>query len=573
MILLRPDYLLFMMIPALILFFFIITYKNNMNSIFDEKMLEKLTFDNGSLGRMGRNFMLFIALFLMIIALSRPAIEKGDVKIKSKKIDLLIALDISKSMLASDIYPNRIEFAKKKIYEFIDSFKEANVGVVAFSSEGFLVSPMTQDSATLKYLIGNLSLESLSTAGTNLMIPIKKGESFLKDSYQKIVIIFTDGGDNDTFEKELETADSADVHVYVYATATNGGAPITENGVSIKDKEGNIVITKLNEKIKELAIESGGAYIVGGLKDDSISILVEDIKKKFEMQDTNSRKVKEYKELFYYPLGLATLFMLFAFGSFPKRSHFAIFTLLLIGISSPKLHAGVFDFQTIDKAHEAYQKENYKEAIESYKEVVKSKKSPQSLYDLANAQYKDKKYEQALSTYNKVTSKNPNLEYKKLFNSGNSHFQLKKYEEALKSFEKASKINTESDLENNIELTKKMIEQKKKEQEKKDNKQKKDDDKKKDKDKKDDDQKKQDKKDQDEKKKKEEKEDKQDAKDGDKDKDSSQKQEEPKEKKEEKISEKEAKKWEEQLEKKKPKTMPMKFQSHNIERKKNEKPW
>ncbi len=564
MILLRPDYLLFMMIPALILFFFIITYKNNMNSIFDEKMLEKLTFDNGSLGRMGRNFMLFIALFLMIIALSRPAIEKGDVKIKSKKIDLLIALDISKSMLASDIYPNRIEFAKKKIYEFIDSFKEANVGVVAFSSEGFLVSPMTQDSATLKYLIGNLSLESLSTAGTNLMIPIKKGESFLKDSYQKIVIIFTDGGDNDTFEKELETADSADVHVYVYATATNGGAPITENGVSIKDKEGNIVITKLNEKIKELAIESGGAYIVGGLKDDSISILVEDIKKKFEMQDTNSRKVKEYKELFYYPLGLATLFMLFAFGSFPKRSHFAIFTLLLIGISSPKLHAGVFDFQTIDKAHEAYQKENYKEAIESYKEVVKSKKSPQSLYDLANAQYKDKQYELSLSTYGKVTSKDPNLEYKKFFNSGNSHFQLKKYEEALKDYERAGKINTDKDLEHNTKFAKKIIKEKKKKEEKT-HKKDKDGDKKMKKDK--DGDKKVEEKSKDGKKKE------QDAKGGKKEKGSAKKQGGSKEKKEEKISEKEAKKWEQQLEKTKPKTMPMKFQDYDIERTKNEKPW
>ncbi len=569
MILLRPDYIVFMMIPALILFFFIITHKNNISAIFDEKMLEKLTFDNGSLGRMGRNFMLFAALFLMIIALSRPAIEKGDVKIKSKKIDLLIALDISKSMLASDIYPNRLEFSKKKIYEFVDSFKEANVGVIAFSSEGFLVSPMTQDSATLKYLIGNLSLESLSTAGTNLLIPIQKGASFLKESKQKIVIIFTDGGDNDTFEKELEATKNANEHIYIYATATNGGAPITENGVSIKDKEGNIVITKLNDKIKTLAIESGGAYIVGGLKDDSVSILVEDIKKKFEMSETESRKVKEYKELFYYPLGLGIFFMLLAFSSFPKRASVGIFILLFMGISNPKLHAGVFDFQTIDKAHEAYQNKNYKEAIASYKEVVKSKKSPQSIYDLANAQYKDKKYEQALSTYNKVTSKDPNLKYKKLFNSGNSHFQLKKYEEALKDYEKAGKINSEADLEHNIELAKKMIEQKKKEQEKKDNKQKKDDDKKKDEDKE-----KQDKKNQDDKKNKQDKKDKQDdAKDGDKDKDSAKKQEEPKDKKEEKISEKEAKKWEQQLEKMKPKTMPMKFQNYDIERTKNEKPW
>ena len=566
MIFIRPDYLIFMLIPTIVLFFFFIKKSNSINSIFDEKILEKLTVDNGSLGRMGRNFMIFIALILMIVALSRPAIEKGDVKIKGKKIDMLIALDISKSMMASDIYPNRLEFAKKKIYEFIDSFKEANVGVVAFSSDGFLVSPMTQDSTTLKYLIGNLSLDSLSTSGTNLLIPIKKAKTFLKDAKQKIVIIFTDGGDNETFKEELEAAANANVHVYIYATATNAGSPITENGVSIKDTKGNIVITKLNDKIKKLAIESGGAYIVGGLKDDSISILVNDIKKKFELQDNNSRKIKQYKELFYYPLALSLLFMLFSFSSFPKKSHLAVFILLALSIHQD-LQAGVFDFQTINKANEAYKNSNYKEAIKGYKELSNSKKSPQSFYDLANAQYKDKKYKQALSTYNKISSKDKNLEYKKLFNSANTLFQLKKYEDALKTYEKAKKIKNESDLEHNVEVTKKMIEKKKQKQKKKkkDNKDNKDDKKKnKDKDK----QKKNDKKDAKEKDKKE-------PKDGDKDKESNEKSEEKKQKqkKEEKISEKEARKWEQQLEKRKPKTMPMKFQNYNSKRRENEKPW
>jgi Ca-activated chloride channel family protein len=565
MILLRPDYLLFMMIPTFILFFFILRSKSGVNSVFDKEMLEKLTFDNGTLGRMGRNFMLFSALVFMILALARPAIEKGDVKIKSKKIDLLVALDISKSMLATDIYPNRLTFAKKKMYELIDSFKEANIGVVAFSSEGFLVSPMTQDSSTLKYLIGNLSLESLTSGGTDLLIPIEKAKSFLKDSKQKIVIIFTDGGDNEEFSKELETAKDADEHIYIYATATNVGSPIPESSSSVKDKDGNIVITKLNDKIKTLAMESGGAYIVGGLKDDSVKLLVEDIKKKFEMQEGDARDIKEYKELFYYPLGLAVMLMLFAFSSFPKKSLTALL-LAFLTLPSQNLDANILDFQTIDEANQAYKDKNYKQAIESYKEVLKSKQSPQSMYDLANALYKDKKYQQALNTYNKVASKDKNLEYKKLFNTANSQFNLKKYEDALKTYEKAKKIKSDEDLEHNIEVTKKMI-QKKKDKNKKDKKQKKDDKKDK-KNKKDDKKNKQDQKDKDKKDKKDK-----DAKDGDKDKKPSKKQEKANKPKEEKISEKEAKKWEQQLEKMKPKTMPMKFQTQKVQRRQIEKPW
>jgi Ca-activated chloride channel family protein len=559
MIFLNPDYLLFMMIPTFILFFFIITHKSNIDSVFDQKMVEKLTFDNGSLGRMGRNFMLFAALILMIIALARPAIEKEDVKIKGKKIDMLIAIDISKSMLATDIYPNRLEFAKQKIYDFIESFKEANIGVIAFSSEGFLVSPMTQDSSTLKYLIKNLSLDSLSSSGTDLTIPILKAKSFLKESKQKIVIIFTDGGDNESFEDELKLANEADEHIYIYATATNIGSPITENGVSVKDKDGNIVITKLNQNIKTLALESGGAYIVGGLKDESIKLLVEDIKKKFQMSHTKSREIKEYKELFYYPLGLAVMFMLFAFSSLPRRNTLAI-SLIVLNISTQNLHAGVFDFNTINRAEDAYKEKRYKEAIKAYRELSLSKKDPKSLYDLANALYKDKRYDQALNAYNKVISKDNNLEYKKLFNSANALFKLKKYEDALKTYENAKKIKTEPDLEHNIEVTKKMIQKKK--------------NKKQDKNRKDNRQKPNNKKNQKQQEKKEnKKDDKQNSQNESSENQSSKHKKEKQNKKEQKISEKEAKKWQERLEKRKPKTMPMKFKNASVKRKQIEKPW
>ncbi len=572
MMLLNPEYLLFMII-VLLFSLLIIKKENDLNTIFDKEILEKLTFNSGGFTKRGRNFMLFIALSLIVIALSRPVIQKGEVQIKGKKIDMLIALDISKSMKAADIYPNRLEFAKKKIYDFIDSFEEANIGVIAFSSDGFLVSPMTQDGATLKYLIKNLSLESLSTTGTDLLIPIKKGKTFLKDSKQKIVIIFTDGGDNDSFEEELKAAKEADEHIYIYATATTGGAPILENKIAIKDKEGNIVISRLNQKIKTLAIESGGAYIVGGLKDNSIDLLVKDIKNKFKMQDTSSKTVKEYKELFYYPLALATIFLLLAFSSFPRRVNSTVFVLLFLILTTKNLHSGILDFQTIDRANQAYQDKNYKEAVTAYEEVVKSKKTPQSLYDLANALYKNGQYKKALSTYQKVETKEKNLQYKKLFNMGNTLVNLKRYKEALETFQKAKKIKTEPDLQHNITVTKKLLEKKRKEQEKKKDKKKgkgKDKKEEKNKDKK---KKKKEEKNKEKKKSQDKDKDKQDTKESGKKEDPSTKQEHPQKAKQEPISEKEMKKWQEQLEKMKPKTMPMKFQDQPIKRSINEKPW
>ena len=81
--------------------------------------------------------MLFISLFFMIIALARPVLEKGEIRTKSKSIDLMVAIDVSKSMLATDFYPNRLEFAKKEFDILVDNFPEANIGVIAFSSGGF----------------------------------------------------------------------------------------------------------------------------------------------------------------------------------------------------------------------------------------------------------------------------------------------------------------------------------------------------------------------------------------------------------------------------------------------------
>ncbi|HIP46076.1 MAG TPA: VWA domain-containing protein, partial [Campylobacterales bacterium] len=478
MIFLKPEYLTMMLIPTLILFYFIVTNKSALDTYFDEKILEKLRFENGTLGKIGRNILLFVALIMMIIALARPVVEKGDVQIKSKSIDMMVALDISKSMMAGDFYPSRLAFAKKRFVEFVDSFKEANIGIVAFSSEGFLVSPMTQDSSTLKYLVNNLSLDSMTLKGTNLLIPIEKGNAFLKESKDKIIIIFTDGGDKTDFTKEIERAKEYGESIYIYAVGTPEGGPIIERGESIKDDNGNIVITRLNESIKTLAFETGGAYIVGNHEDNSIDLMVKDIKKKFKMQDVKEKKIKEYKELFYYPLSVAVLFLLFAFHSFPSRMGGTIMIgLLAISVPSPS-GAKVFDFFDIDKASAAYSDEKYEEASEHYKEVIKSNKSPESIYDLANAQYKQGAYKEALKNYQNVTAKTDALQYKKAFNSGNTYMQLKEYDKAIKAYEDAKKLKNEEDLEHNLALAKKKLaEKKKKEQQKK--KDKKEDDKKK----------------------------------------------------------------------------------------------
>ncbi len=554
MIFLRPDYLLYMIIPMIILFYFIITGKNQIDTIFDEKILEKLTVDNDTLGRTGRNLMLFVSLFLFIIALARPALPKGDITVATKKIDLALALDISKSMLATDRYPNRLEFAKQKIYKLLDDFPQARAAVIAFGDDGFLVSPLSEDRQTLKYLIKNLSLESISTNGTNLLVPIIKSAQLFKNKQDKILIIFTDGGDKKEFSKEIKKAQENGVNVYIYAIGTIQGSPITYLGEKLKDTKGNIVISKLNEHIKELAIQTGGGYIEGDYKDTSIAMIVKDIKEKYKMQQYNNKNIKDVKELFYYPLALSILFMLFAFSSLPKRS----FNLLLVGIfvfHDIPLDAGVFDFQQIKQANKAYKNKAFSDAIEHFSKIVYSKRDASSYYDLGNAQYKAHQYKQAIQSYKNANTAKQDLKYKIYFNLGNAYYQSKMYKKALNAYEIAKKIKSEPDLLYNIELTKKHLNKKPPSNQKKDKQNKNN----------------QDKKQEQNKSSKNKQKDDGNKKDPKKNKNRQTKQQNSQKPKH--ISKQEIKKWEQKLEKSKPKTMPMRFKIKDIQREKNAKPW
>ena len=312
------EYLTLLIIPLIALFLL----KNsslNLEQYFSKELLAKMQKSGSGLSKKIRAYLLLLAFVFGVVAMSRPVIDNGEIKIKQEYFDLVTAFDISQSMLANDIYPNRLEFAKKKFFELLDNLKKARVGAIAFSSRAFLVSPLTSDYATLKYLVKNMNLDYISLKGTNLLEPLAITNEQLKNSKNKALLIFTDGGDNKDFSKEIEYAKSHNIKVFVYAVATKKGSVIkTKNGV-LKDKNGNIVITKLNPKIKELALKSGGAYMEYSLAKGDMKYLAKVIESKFKAKQGQSRVIKDTKELFYYPLAVAILLLFIGFFSLPKR--------------------------------------------------------------------------------------------------------------------------------------------------------------------------------------------------------------------------------------------------------------
>ncbi len=295
------------------------TKGNELLRYFDKDMLKKMSYNKGGISKKLRDILFGLSFIFAVIALARPFIDNGEIKVNSKDIDLITAFDISNSMFCDDVYPNRFEFAKMKFNTFLDDAKSMRVGVIGFSSKAFLISPLTKDFNTLRYLVKNMKLDYVSLKGTSIMSALEVTNNLLKDSNNKALLIFSDGGDKKDYQEEIEYAKKHHITVFIYGIGTDKGGVIkSKNGV-LKDKNGDIVIVKRNDAIKELALKSGGAYMRYSLDKNDIDEFVKLIKKKFKETKKKEHTIRDTKELFYYPLALSILLFIASFSSLPRR--------------------------------------------------------------------------------------------------------------------------------------------------------------------------------------------------------------------------------------------------------------
>ena len=419
------------------------------------------------MGKTTRNILFFMALILMVIALARPVANEKDHSFKQEVSAIVIAIDVSKSMLANDLYPNRLTMAKQKLLNIIENSKENALAVILFAKSSFILSPVTQDFNSLKILVDNLDTGANFDNGSNIYSTLETTNKLLKDFDNKNLILLSDGGNSDSYEEEIKYANENKINIYTIALATKKASPIKlENGDFLTNQDGSIVTVKLNENIKKLSLNTNGGYINFSISNDDIKQILNDINNKSSKKELESKKFKTYTELFYYPLALAIFILLIAFSSAPKlrrtKTINVLFFLSLLSFSSD-LNATIFDFQTINKANESYKNKEYKEASKNYEKV---ENTAEAKYNLANSLYKENKYKEALNKYKNVTTTNQDLEYKKLHNMGNSYVKLNDLENAKKMYENALKIKADKQTRENLETIQKILDQQKKQNQK-----------------------------------------------------------------------------------------------------------
>lgn len=251
-----------------------------------------------------------LALVSIFIALLRPQWDKKEEVVAQKGRDLFIAVDISRSMLAGDLKPNRLEFAKKKIKKLVVNLKAERVCLIIFSGSSIVQCPLTSDYAAFFMFLDQIDAETISSGTTAMDQPIEQVLSMLdsqKNKKTKVMVIFTDGED---FSSNLagirQKAVKEGLKIFTIGVGTQNGAPIpfaNESGQiqgHIKDRAGNVVISKLNDGILNiLASETGGKYFRAAESDSDLRKLISDIQS-FEKESFEDKKLPALQDRYNY---------------------------------------------------------------------------------------------------------------------------------------------------------------------------------------------------------------------------------------------------------------------------------
>ena len=492
---LHPEILYYLLPLALILFGFLLTQKEAQATFFSQEVMEKLKVTQNNLTQRARNALFMIISVLIIIALAGPVIKEGKVEVKAKSADVMIALDISDSMLAEDVYPNRLESAKQKAMELLKLAPNERMGVIAFAKNSYLVSPLSFDHNAVGFLLRQLDTTSITEKGTNLLSMLNVVDSSVKKESKKYLLILSDGGDGSDFSKEIAYAKEKNIVVFILGIGTVKGSPIKAKDGKFIKQNGEIIVSRLNENIVNLATKTAGVYIENVRSDEDVKAMLGEIEKHSEKRELKSEEIERFTPLFYYPLGLALFLLLVAtssLGKFRAKAPIALYVFMALAFNLPQTHAGVLDFMELDAAKEAYEAKDYNKSSQTYERYAKKTNNSDGYYNAGNSLYKQKKYDEAIKSYEKATFDDASKEAKKYANIGNALVKQMKpesLEQAVKSYEKSLELADDGNTRENLEAVKKALEEQKKKnedkKESKDDKEKKESDKdKKDKDKK-----------------------------------------------------------------------------------------
>ena len=325
----QAQYLLLLL---LVPFFFIIQAvvlklrKRRIRKFGDEALVSRLM-PSYSEGKTWIRLVLFsIGFIFFIIGLARPQIGARLKEHETRGAEIMIVLDVSNSMLAEDYSPNRLERAKLAISRLVDKLRDERIGLIVFAGNSFVQLPITTDYVSAKMFLNSISTESVPVQGTAMGDAISTAmKSFsLQSEKSRAVIVITDGENHeDDPVAAAQQAAGLGVRVFTIGVGSPEGKPIPFEGELLKDKNGEIVVTRLDEGIlKDVADAGNGLYVRAGTSEFGLNPVINEIKK-MEDEKYSSIVFEEYDEQFMNFFAIALVFFVLQ---------------MLVGDRKPKRH-------------------------------------------------------------------------------------------------------------------------------------------------------------------------------------------------------------------------------------------
>jgi Ca-activated chloride channel family protein len=410
-----------------------------------------------------KQILIVLAIASLIMALANPQLGNRIEKVKRKGIDVMVALDVSNSMMAEDIKPNRMERAKQVINRLLEKLTNDRIGLIVFAGKAYLQMPITVDYSAARLYLQNVSTGMVPTQGTAIGAAIElANESFqTKEKKYKALVLITDGENHeDDAIDAAKIAAEAGVKIFTIGVGTAAGAPIPvyNSGTIVdfkKDEQGSIVLSKLNEDaLIEISKAANGNYFHLGAANSSIDLFINDIEK-LEGKVLEEKVFTDYEDYFQVFLFIALILLIIEFLIFETKTYWLkylkwVLPVLLINILSGNAQSrtSYFNFEPerklarlgitfrLDKNDEA--------AITMYDSALRiNPKFTEAYFNMALSFYGQKKYDTTISTFHKAiaTTTDKNIKAKAYYNIGNTYLEKREPRKAITAYRESLKNN------------------------------------------------------------------------------------------------------------------------------------
>jgi tetratricopeptide (TPR) repeat protein len=459
-------------IPVLVmLFIYLLKWKKDaIKKIGDEHLVKQLISNYSSRIFNFKFILVVIAFTLTVLAVADLAKPDPNSNINLKGIDVMIALDVSNSMLADDVKPNRLERAKQVVSRLIDKLGDNRIGLVLFAGKAYLQMPLTIDHGAAKMYLASASPDNVQTQGTVISDALKmcySGFNTNEKKYRSVVLI-TDGEDHDEDAASITKKMAQEgVIINTIGIGSSEGTLLRDpTGEFKRDEEGKPVVTKLNEdELKEIAKDGNGIYQLLTNADEAASNLQRKLSG-IQQTGTSTNSLTVYKHYFWIFLLIALILLTIeSLTSEVKRK--VAFPVLLVSFSLfSSLSYSQEGNKDISKGNEAYKKKDYGTAAQAYKNALnRSSQNTVATYNLGNALYKNEKTDDAISSYDKTIQKTNDkaVKQKAYYNKGVALQKQNKLPECIEAYKNSLKLDpNDEDARQNLERALKQQQQKQK---------------------------------------------------------------------------------------------------------------